>query len=42
MNAEKTRYMILSRDQNAGQTHNIKMGNKYFGRVEQFKYLRKT
>ena len=27
VNAEKTKYMVMSRDQNAGQNHNIKMGN---------------
>jgi len=25
--AENTKYMVMSRDQNAGQNHNIKMGN---------------
>jgi hypothetical protein len=28
VNAEKTKYMFVSRKQNAGQYHNIKMGNK--------------
>jgi hypothetical protein len=36
VNARKTKYMVMSRDQNAGQTHNIKIGNKSFERVEQF------
>jgi hypothetical protein len=39
VNAEKTKYMVVSRDQNAGQNHNIKIDNKSFERVEQFKYL---
>jgi hypothetical protein len=39
VNAEKTKYMVMSRDQNAGQNHNIKVENKYFERVEQFKQL---
>jgi hypothetical protein len=39
VNAEKTKYMVMSRNQNAGQNHNIKIGNKFFERVEQFKYL---
>jgi hypothetical protein len=42
VNAEKTMYMIMSRDQNAGQNHNIKAYNKSFERVEQFKYLGTT
>jgi hypothetical protein len=29
----------MSRDQNPGQIHNIKTGNKSFQRVEQFRYL---
>jgi len=32
----------MSRDQNAGQNHNIKTDNKSFERVEQFRYLGKT
>jgi hypothetical protein len=39
VNAEKTKNMIMSGDQNAGQNHNIKIGNKSFERLEQFKYL---
>jgi len=31
--AEKTKYMLMCHDQNAGQNH-IKRGNKSFGRVE--------
>ena len=31
-NAEKTTYMVMSRDQNAGQD-NISIGNKSFERV---------
>jgi ribosomal protein S1 len=42
VNAEKTKYMVMSRDQNAGQNHNIKIHNKSFERVEQFKYLETT
>jgi nitrous oxide reductase len=38
VNAEKTKYMVMSRDQNAGHNHNIKTGNKSFERVEEFKY----
>jgi hypothetical protein len=32
----------MSRDQNAGQNHKIKLDNKSFERVEQFKYLGTT
>ena len=35
VNADKTKYMIMSRDQNAGQNHNIKIDNKSFERVEE-------
>jgi hypothetical protein len=38
-NAEETKYMVMSRNQNAGQNHNIKTDSKPFERVEQFKYL---
>ena len=30
VNADKTKYMVMSRDQNAGQSHNTKMGNNSF------------
>jgi hypothetical protein len=33
VNAEKNKYMVMSRDQNAGQNHNIKTDNKSFERV---------
>jgi hypothetical protein len=42
VNADKTKYMVMSRNQNAGQNHNIKLDNKSFKRVEQFKYLGTT
>ena len=31
--------MVMTQDQNAGQSHNIKIDNSSFDRVEQFKYL---
>jgi hypothetical protein len=34
--------MVMSRNQNAGQNYNIKLDNKSFERVEQFKYLGTT
>ena len=37
VNAEKSKYMVMFRDQNARQNHNIKSDNKSFERVEQFK-----
>jgi len=40
VNANKTKYMVMSQDQNEGQ--NIKINNSSFERVEQFKYLGKT
>jgi hypothetical protein len=39
VNAEKTKYMVMSRNQNTGHNHNIKIDNKSFERVEEFKYL---
>jgi hypothetical protein len=34
--------MVLSRNQNAGHNHDIKIDNKSFERVEEFKYLGAT
>jgi hypothetical protein len=42
LNAEKTKYMLLSRHQNAGQNHNIKIGDRFFANVALFNYLRTT
>ena len=41
-NAVKTKYMVMSRDQNAGRCHNIKFDSRSFEKVEEFKYLGKT
>jgi len=38
--AVKTKYMVMSRDQNAGQNHSVRIDNSTFERVEEFKYLR--
>jgi hypothetical protein len=35
----KLKYMVTSRDQNAGRSHRIKSENGSFERVEEFKYL---
>ena len=40
VNADKTKYMVMSRDQNAVIIHNIKTDSS-FERVKQFKYLGK-
>ena len=34
--------MVMSRDQNTGQSHSIKNDNNCFEKVEEFKYLGKT
>jgi len=34
--------MIMSRDQNAGRSHSIKIYNSSFERLEEFRYLEKT
>ena len=42
VNAVKTKYMVMSRDQNARGSHNAKIDNSSFERVEEFRYLTKT
>jgi ribosomal protein S2 len=42
VNPEKTKYMLLSHHQNAGQNHNIKIANRSSEKVAQFKYLGTT
>jgi hypothetical protein len=42
VNTEKTKYMLLSRHQNAGQNYDIKIGNRCFENVAQFRYLGTT
>ena len=42
VNADKTNYMVKSRDQNAGRSHNIKNDNSSFERVKEFQYLGTT
>jgi len=40
VNADKTKYMVMYRDKNAGKSHIIKIDSTSFGRVEYFEYLR--
>jgi hypothetical protein len=42
VNAEKTKCMLLSHHQNAGQTHDMKIANGCCENVAQFKYLQMT
>ena len=42
LNAEKTKYMVMSQDQNAGQSHSVKTDNISFAMVEEFKFWGKT
>ena len=39
VNADKTTYMVMCRDQIAGRSNSIKNDNSSFERVEEFKYL---
>ena len=41
-NCGKTRYMVMSRDQNAGRCQNMRTDNLSFERVEEVKYLGTT
>jgi hypothetical protein len=42
INAEKTKYMIISCHLNSGQNHNIRIANESFENVATFKYLGTT
>jgi hypothetical protein len=42
VNFDRTKYMVVSRDQMAGRSHNIKIDNSSFQRVEVFKYFGTT
>jgi hypothetical protein len=37
-----TTYMVISRDQNSGRSHSMKMDNGSIERVEEFRYLEMT
>jgi len=42
INADKTKYMVMFRDQNAGRSHSMKTDNSSFGKVEECKNLGTT
>ena len=42
VSSEKTKYMVMCRDQNAGRIHSVRMDNSTFKRVEEFKCLGTT
>jgi len=42
VNTDKTKYTVMSQDQNAGRSYSIKNDNSSFQRVEEFKYLGKN
>jgi hypothetical protein len=42
VNAEIIKYMLLSRNQNAGKIHNMKLVKRFFENVTQLKYLGTT
>jgi len=42
ISADKTKYMVMSRDQNAGRNQSVRIDNSAFERVEEFKYLGTT
>jgi hypothetical protein len=42
VNVEKAKYILMPRHQNAGQNHNIKIGDISFENMAQFKYLGTT
>jgi len=39
VNADKTKYKVMSRDQKAGRSHSTKIDNSSYERVEELKYL---
>ena len=42
VNADKTKYVVMSRDQNAGRSHNMKIDYRSVEMVEEFKCLGTT
>jgi hypothetical protein len=39
VNADKIKYMVMSRDRNAGRGHGVKIDNSSIEKVKEFKYL---
>jgi hypothetical protein len=39
VNAGETKYMVMSRERNAGRSHSVKNDDNSFEREEEFKYL---
>jgi len=39
VNADKTKHMVMSRDQNAGRSHDMEIDNGFFEIVEELRYL---
>ena len=42
VNVDTAKYLVMSRDQNSGRSHNIKIDNISFESVEEFKYMGTT
>ena len=42
VNADKIKYIVMSRDEYAGRIHSVRIDNSTFDRVEDFKYLGTT
>ena len=42
VNADNTKYMVMSREQTAGLSHTMKIDNSSIERVEEFKYFGTT
>ena len=42
VNTDITKYMVMSRDQNAGRSHSIKNDNSSYGSVKHFEYWEQT
>ncbi len=42
VNVNKTKYMVMSRDQSAGRSQNMRIDNRFFEMAEEFKYLGTT
>jgi len=38
VNADKTKYMVMSQEKNAGRSHRMEIDNSFLQRVVEFKY----